>query len=170
MDISKGEITETAHLSHGNWPESNADSIGHERALQILSTEHWSLLSQRSLAYHESLTRVAMFLTVLSMSFVALAFFAQATGFTPDYLVLVVIIACFNLFVGLATFVRIVGTWIIEGQAIQGMNRIRHAYTEISPGVTKYFVAGIHDDPKGIAQTFGAVPDRSRFTSALYGL
>lgn len=33
------------------------------RVLQILTTEHWSLLSARSLAYNEAFTRAGMFLT-----------------------------------------------------------------------------------------------------------
>src|SRR5439155_295389 len=34
--------------------------------LQILATEHWSLLATRALTYQESLGRVNMFLTILS--------------------------------------------------------------------------------------------------------
>lgn len=45
-------------------------SLTDQRAIQILSTEHWSLLSARSLAYNEAFTRGGMFLAFLSMSFV----------------------------------------------------------------------------------------------------
>ena len=41
--------------------------------LQILSTEHWSLLASRSLAWNESFSRAGMFLTTLTGSIVALA-------------------------------------------------------------------------------------------------
>ena len=51
------------------------------RAITLLTTEHWSLLTSRSLAYNEAFTRGGMFLTFLSMSFVALALFAQAMSF-----------------------------------------------------------------------------------------
>ena len=34
--------------------------------LQILATEHWSLLATRSMGYQESFSRAAMFLSVLS--------------------------------------------------------------------------------------------------------
>src|ERR687891_1925309 len=56
------------------------------RALQILSTEHWSLLSALSLSYNEAFTRGGMFLTFLSMSFVALALLAQAMSFGDGFL------------------------------------------------------------------------------------
>ena len=47
-----------------------------QRVVQILSTEHWSLLASRSLAYNEAFTRGGMFLTFLSASIVALALFS----------------------------------------------------------------------------------------------
>ena len=56
------------------------------RALQVLTTEHWSLLSARSLAYNEAFTRAGMFLSFLSMSLVALALLAQAMAFSYDFL------------------------------------------------------------------------------------
>src|SRR5258705_2653275 len=43
------------------------------RALTILTTEHWSLLSQRSLSWTESFSRAGMFLATLSAATVALA-------------------------------------------------------------------------------------------------
>ncbi len=46
--------------------------------LQILSTEHWSLLASRSLAWNESFSRAGMFLSTLSGAIVALALVAQA--------------------------------------------------------------------------------------------
>ena len=36
--------------------------------LQILATEHWSLLATQALTYNESLSRVSMFLSILSGS------------------------------------------------------------------------------------------------------
>ena len=51
------------------------------RAITLLTTEHWSLLTARSLAYNEAFTRGGMFLTFLSMTFVALALFSSAMSF-----------------------------------------------------------------------------------------
>ena len=47
------------------------------RAITILTTEHWSLLTARSLVYNEAFSRGAMFFTFLSASLVALGFLAQ---------------------------------------------------------------------------------------------
>ena len=46
-------------------PVSPITSLDDPRVLTILSTEHWSLLSGRSLAYNEAFTRGGMFLTFL---------------------------------------------------------------------------------------------------------
>ena len=56
------------------------DADGAKR-LQILATEHWSLLATRSLAYTESFSRVSMFFSVLSGAIIALALIAQAGRF-----------------------------------------------------------------------------------------
>lgn len=53
--------------------------------LQILSTEHWSLLASRSLAWNESFSRGGMFLATLSGAIVALALVAQATDFGEGF-------------------------------------------------------------------------------------
>ena len=46
-------------------PEPDATLADDPRVLQILSTEHWGLLTARSLAYNEAFTRASMFLTFL---------------------------------------------------------------------------------------------------------
>jgi hypothetical protein len=35
------------------------------------------------------------------------------------------------------------------------MNRLRHAYLEIAPGLEPYFVTGHHDDEQGLYETYG---------------
>jgi hypothetical protein len=142
-------------------PPAPVVTLHDQRALQILATEHWSLLSDRSLAYNESFTRTGMFLTFLSMSFVALALLAQAIGFTGDYIIIAGIVLGFNLFIGLATYARIMITWIVDFHAIQGMNRIRHGYLEIAPAVSSYFITGSHDDEVSVGQTYGIPPGAS---------
>ena len=48
--------------------------------VQILATEHWSLLATRALTYQESLGRVNMFLAILSGAVIALALVGVAIG------------------------------------------------------------------------------------------
>jgi hypothetical protein len=46
-------------------PVTPVTSLDDPRALQILTTEHWSLLTARSLANNEAFTRGGMFLSFL---------------------------------------------------------------------------------------------------------
>jgi len=75
-------------------------SMDDPRVITILSTEHWSLLSARSLAYNEAFVRAGMFLTFLSMSFVAMALLAQAMDFGRDFLSVTALVLAFDLVIG----------------------------------------------------------------------
>jgi len=41
------------------------------------------------------------------------------------------------------------------------MNRLRAAYTELDPGIARYFIASTHDDERGIGQTYAYFPHGS---------
>ena len=71
-------------------------SIDDPRAITLLTTEHWSLLGARSLAYNEAFVRVGIFLTFLSMSFVGLALLAQAMSFGTDFLGVAALVLTFD--------------------------------------------------------------------------
>jgi hypothetical protein len=123
--------------------------------LQILSTEHWSLLATRSLTWNEAFSRAQMFLSVLSAAVIALALMAQATEFGEGFALFALIILPVVLFLGVATFVRLVGANIDENRWVIGMNRLRGAYLEMAPHLERYFVTGHHDDARGIMITAG---------------
>ena len=140
-----------------------------QRVVQMLSTEHWSLLSARSLAYNEAFTRVGMFLTFLSMSFVALALFSSAMSFGEDFLSVAAVVLAFDLIIGLATYGRILGANADDLRAVHGMARIRHAYTQVAPILSPYFTSGTHDDLDGVMVAYGN-PPRTLPGVVLYGL
>ena len=150
-------------------PVTPVTSIHDPRALQILSTEHWSLLSARSLAYNEAFVRGGMFLTFLSMSFVALALLAQAMAFDSQFLTVAAIVLAFDLVIGLLTYGRITGANVDDLRAVHGMARIRHGYAEIAPMVTPYFTSPTHDDIESILATYGS-PSSSGMGTVLYAL
>lgn len=133
-------------------------SLDDPRVVQILSAEHWSLLSARSLAYNEAFTRGGMFLSFLSFSFVGLALVAQAVPVGPDFLLVAAVVLGFDLVVGLTTYGRIVGANHEDYRAVYGMARIRHGYGEIAPLVLPYFTTSIHDDLPGVMVTYGNPP------------
>jgi hypothetical protein len=144
-------------------------SLDDPRAVQILATEHWSLLAGRSLAYNEAFTRGGMFLTFLSMSFVALALLAQGMTFNDQFLTVAAVVLAFDLIIGLATYGRINGANVDDLRAVHGMARIRHGYTEIAPIVAPYFTTPTHDDVASVLSAYGS-PSSTGLGLVLYGL
>ena len=149
---------------------STALAADDPRVIQMLSTEHWSVLSARSLAYNETFTRAGMFLSFLSMSTVALGLLAQGTGFGRDFRVISAIVLAFDLVIGLSTYLRMVGTGYDDLVALHGMSRIRHGYTEIAPVVGRYFTAPIHDDVASVLTSYPSAWGQTALGQLLYVL
>jgi hypothetical protein len=147
-------------------PESTADA-----RMQILATEHWSLLATRSLTYTESFSRVSMFLAVLSGAVIALALIAQAERFGTTFVLIAFLMLSVVIFVGVATIARLMGLNRDDMRWVIGMNRLRHAYVELHPDLEPYFVTGRYDDLRGVLLTLGvdSIPKRSRL-SVVHGL
>ena len=127
--------------------------------LQVLATEHWGLLATRALSWNESFTRAGMFLSTLSGAIVALALVAQATSFGDEFALFALVILPVVLFIGVTTFVRMGTSNYYDALCVVGMNRIRHAYLQITPEVEPYLVMGTHDDEDSINLSMGAMPN-----------
>ncbi len=134
-------------------------SIADPRVIQILSTEHWSLLGARSLAYNEAFVRAGMFLTFLSTSFVALALLAQAMPFDRSYLSVAALVVGFDFVIGLTTLLRMNAANLDDLRANHGMARIRHAYTQVTPIVMPYFITPTHDDIDAVTTVYGPISE-----------
>jgi hypothetical protein len=139
------------------------------RAIQILSTEHWSVLTARSLAYNEALIRAGMFLTFLSMSFVGLALLGQAMSFGTAFLTVAAIVLAFDFIIGLTTFARIGGANTDDLRAMHGMARIRHGYLQAAPLLHPYFTSPVHDDLESVLAGYGAPASTTPWGSVAYG-
>jgi hypothetical protein len=126
------------------------------RALQILSTEHWSLLATRSLIWTESFARAGLFLSLLSASVVALSLIGTES---EDFLTFALILLPVTLFAGVATFFRLDDANREEALWMAAMNRIRHAYVTIVPAIAERLVTGYTDDNLGLSRSFGIAGD-----------
>jgi hypothetical protein len=144
-------------------------SLLDSRAVQILTAEHGSLLSARSLAYNEAFTRVGTFLAFLSMAFVALALVAQVVPVGRDLLVVTALVLAFGLVIGLTTYGRVMAASYEDYRAVHGMARIRHGYAEVAPVILPYLIDSIHDDLPGVMVSYGSPPTRGA-GAILYGL
>lgn len=122
-------------------------------ALQILATEHWSLLASRSMGYTEAMSRASIFVAALAGAVVALALVAQATDFGDGFVAFALVLLPVVYFVGLTTVVRLAQINFEDARWVQGMNRIRHAYLELAPELEPYFVTSRYDDRAGLLQS-----------------
>jgi hypothetical protein len=123
-------------------------------AAAILATEHWSLLAARSLIWNEAMSRATVFLTTLSASIIALALLADATGFGSQTTTLALVLLPVVFLLGIAAYARLVQINTEEFQLVLAMNRLRHAYVQIEPGLEPYFTTGHHDDERGVIATY----------------
>jgi len=140
--------------------------------MQILATEHWSLLATRSLGYTDSFGRANMFFAVLSGAVIALALIAQGGRFDTTFYVAAILLLAIVFFVGMATIARIGHLNAEDAHWLMGMNRIRHAYLEMHPELGKYFVTGQHDDMHGVFTTLGmtaTLPGQKLFADIGHG-
>jgi len=142
-------------------PESVA-GLADPRAVDILTAEHWSLLSTRSLGYQETFGRATIFVSVLSASVIALALLAQVTNFGRQTLGLAMLLLSVVLFIGLATFVRSVAINYEDARWVSGMKLLRQAYLRLVPDIAPYFV-----DLDGRSLSYGAPQRLSNLISSL---
>jgi len=122
-------------------------------ALQILTTEHWSLLAARSLVYAEAMSRTSIFVAALTGAVVSLALVAQVTDFGDGFVAFALVLLPVVYFLGVVTVVRLSQVNREDARWIQGMNRIRHAYLELAPELEPYFVTSRFDDRAGVLQS-----------------
>jgi hypothetical protein len=131
-----------------------------QHALQILTTEHWSLLGARSLVYTEAMSRTSIFVAALSGAVVALALVAQATDFGDGFVAFALVLLPVVYFLGVVTFARLAQVNLEDARWIQGMNRIRNAYLDMAPELEPYFVTSRYDDDLGVLQSAVAMRER----------
>jgi hypothetical protein len=123
--------------------------------LQILATEHWSLLATRSLTYTETFSRVTIFLGILSGAVIALALVAQADRFGPIFIAIAIPMLSIVLFAGVATIARLSALNRDDFRWVIAMNRLRHAYLELHPELEPHFTTSPYDDVRGALVTLG---------------
>jgi hypothetical protein len=105
------------------------ERAGAATRLQILATEHWSLLATRSLTYTEALNRVTIFLAILSGAVIALALVAQADHFGTAFSAIAIFLLSVVVFTGITTISRLNALNRDDYRWVVGMNRLRNAFS-----------------------------------------
>ena len=141
-------------------PAPIADELSEARA--VLTTEYGMLMSALTAAWSASLTRTSLFLGVVSAAGVAFGFAAQGGIDTTTFTVVAFLVLLLTLFLGVATFIRLVEVQREAQVYIAGMNRIRHLFAESAPASAPYFVLPIHDDESALYRSIGTGMHRKR--------
>ncbi len=136
-------------------PVGPGREAGAAAKLQILATEHWSLLATRTLTYSEALSRVTIFLSILSGALIALALVAQADHFGAIFISIAIPLLALVMFAGIITVSRLTALNGDDYRWVIGMNRLRHAYVDLHPELEQYFITSPYDDLPGALQTLG---------------
>jgi hypothetical protein len=134
-------------------PLSDRSGVTDGVRVQMLATEHWSLLATRSMIWNEIFARAGMFLTVLSAAVVALALVAQATEFGREFRLFAFLVLPVVLLLVWATYLKVNDSAYIDLMTVVGMNRLRRAYLDLAPELEPYFTTAHHDDVAGVLQT-----------------
>jgi hypothetical protein len=131
---------------------------------QLLATEHWGLLASRSTAQAEVLTRITMFLTLVSAGLVSLALVGQAMGFSETFRLFAVVVLAFVCIVGVLTQIRVANVGEEDLMYVLAMNRLRGAYLDMDPGIAPYLMASPNDDRAGSQRTYFFLGRRGGFS------
>jgi hypothetical protein len=175
---SREAIREEVGLISATSDETPAGGASHDplpdpaALTEALRAEYGLLGTTLASVWSASLSRVSLFLGVVSAIGVALGFAAQAgDGFGGTFRIFALIALPLALFLGLGTFVRTIELQREAFVCITGMNRIRHAMVEAAPECRPYLVLSIYDDAAGVYRSQGTGirlrPPRYRLVFAL---
>ncbi|MGR0317947.1 hypothetical protein [Agromyces sp. ZXT2-3] len=128
---------------------------------QMLATEHWSLLATRSTTQSEVLTRIAIFLTLVSAGLVTLGVLGNATRFQGWFGVAALGVLLLLVVLGLITQMRTFNASLDDLMYVIAMNRLRGAYLDLDPGIAPYLVSSADDDESGVHRTYYAFTPRT---------
>jgi hypothetical protein len=127
-----------------------------QRAIQVLIAEYSVLMSAMNAAWSASLTRTSLFLGVLSAAGLAFGFAAPGSLEPGSFLGLALAVLLLVLFLGVATFVRLVQVQRESMVYLTGMNRIRFFFQQAAPRSRPYFVLPTHDDMPAMYRSIGS--------------
>jgi len=115
-------------------------------AIQALTTEHAALQAARSATIFDATGRANLFLTAISGSLVALAFIGQVSQMGQSFFGFALLVLPTLVFIGVATFARVIQSAIEDVSYARGISRIRRFYVQEAPSIADYLVLPTSDD------------------------
>jgi hypothetical protein len=99
----------------------------------IMTTEHYTLQTGRSITTAETNGRSSLFVGAVSSGLIALTFVGQIAHLGTAFFVFSLVVLPTLLFMGLITFERVLQAGSVDVIYARGINRIRHLYLEYAP-------------------------------------
>jgi hypothetical protein len=130
------------------------------RAIQILTTEHFTLQGARANTVSETNGRIGIFLSTVSSTLIALAFVGQMSNLGMAFQGFALILLPTLVFLGAATFGRVLQSSMEDYFYLGGINRIHHFYAQVVPEISTYFVLSQYDDRRGRLRSMAISPSR----------
>lgn len=134
--------------------DSEADRGTADRALRVLTTEHYALQMIRGSTVFEASNRAGQYFSTLSAVLIALSLIAQVAR-TVVVLGLAVALLAASYVVGLITFWRALETSVEDVRCGVGIHRIRDFYRRVAPETSPYFVLSAAEDVETVVVEAG---------------
>ncbi|KRA23429.1 hypothetical protein ASD65_02615 [Microbacterium sp. Root61] len=119
------------------------------------------MLAARGTAQSEVLTRITIYLTLVSAGLVTIGLLGQASGFQGWFAASALSILGFLSLIGVLTQIRVMNVGEEDMMYVVAMNRLRVAYNDLDPVVAHYFLAASSDDREGMERTYSFLRRRS---------
>jgi hypothetical protein len=133
-----------------------ADGVDPGIRLQNIALEAAELQAQRQMSWTETTNRASMFMTIVGASVFGLALVGNATSFSRDFLLVVLLVLPVLLFVGVSSMGRMGELDQHDWVLVQGLNRLRRLRVELDPGFAQYLVTSTHDDLESVFASYGS--------------
>ncbi|WP_306233444.1 hypothetical protein [Agrococcus beijingensis] len=151
-------------MADGPDPRPAESDAALARRAQILATEHWGLLAARGTAQSEVLTRITIFLTLVSAGLVTIGLLGQASAYSGWFSPSMLGILAFIAVVGFMTQMRVMNVGEEDMMYVVAMNRLRGGYVDLDPAVQELFLSATTDDFAGMDRTYSFLRTRSSFS------
>ena len=117
--------------------------------VSIMTTEHYTLQTGRSMTIAEVNSRSSLFVGAVSSGLIALAFVGQISHLGTAFYVFSLVVLPTLFLMGLITLERVLQADMADIIYTRGINRIRHLYLEYAPQMQPYFILPAYDDRAG---------------------
>lgn len=134
---------------------TDSEGTSQSDLLLILTTEQTNLQAARSGTIYESGSRISGFLALLSGSLVALALVGQVSQLGTPFLIFAFVLLPAALFIGIATYERLIQVAAADLVYLEAIDRIRDCYVELKPRAGPYLMRSPHDDFGGMLHRRG---------------